>query len=832
LKLKLSTVVLALALSCGVSVSQSPTVSPQLQTSRLGFPVYSTNATPVPGASLQVVGISGQATWCYWASANFQIGSVLSSLGCVNNAPNMLSASNYISIIPFSYPPGVSTIDILATSSSSVAPTGACNCAVATGLVVGGATQQSNSLSSYTVSIVSPSSYRLWITNEVVGAGSSHLLLRNEAGALVSDFSSIGTGLPTGVAPGSLCASNGVGQPCIYQNKAAKDVRDFGVICGLGIDNTIPFQAAINGTPNFSELDIPLGCRIEVTSTINVHTVQGLWIKAKGGQRPGVLSQQMPSVVWEGADHGGPVFDINCASWMIWDGFAVFLQDGISGHNSDIGLDIRQATNCPSITTHNVFQNMSFESEGPNASRVMIRIGNGPFAGNVEQQLFYNSTMIGDMGLGVFSTTQGIGLEVAGQEPVGTIWDGGATSGLTYGFYMTTSNITVSNSIGGNYTNIYCAAICNSHDNRWEFSVLPWVMTAGSNVMTERDGISSQTSPNPIFTLPDGGVSANLVIRDFGASGTNVATTFSTLTTPMTSGAIVVEGKTVFPDIPVWSNYCVFSCRVSVSPGSYLFGSGVASPATYHGIGLTLQSNQTGAGNLPAISPALNLTATHHSPDSDTFSLLNMDGALAWVHSGTAPLGPAGFGFSFSALSLTQIPTPSINSVSPHGTAGSTTYTYQIVEHSQSGTTPGSATSSTATGNATLSSTNYNVIQWTPDLGVTSTDIYRTVGGATQGFIGTVLPGANNGTNWTFFFNDTGLTGDGTTAPTTNSTGLLGLTPVLCANLPTGVPNGKMLYCQDCKNATDDGTGTFDSAAACSGHGTNVLRENGAWRVH
>jgi hypothetical protein len=45
-------------------------------------------------------------------------------------------------------------------------------------------------------------------------------------------------------------------------------------------------------------------------------------------------------------------------------------------------------------------------------------------------------------------------------------------------------------------------------------------------------------------------------------------------------------------------------------------------------------------------------------------------------------------------------------------------------------------------------------------------------------------------------------------------------------------PNGWLIYCSDCKNFTDDTTGVFDSAAAGSGHGTNVLRENGAWRVH
>lgn len=158
------------------------------------FPIFTLNAVPVPGASLQVVGAPGQATWCYWAVANFQIGSVLSPLGCVPNAANTLTSSNYVSIIPFSYPGSVLTVDILATATNQ-APTGACNCAVTTGLTVGGTTQQSNSLSSYTVSILTPAAFNLCMHNEVVGSASTHLLLRNcTTNALVSDLSSSGGG--------------------------------------------------------------------------------------------------------------------------------------------------------------------------------------------------------------------------------------------------------------------------------------------------------------------------------------------------------------------------------------------------------------------------------------------------------------------------------------------------------------------------------------------------------------------------------------------------------------------------------------------------------------
>lgn len=52
------------------------------------------------------------------------------------------------------------------------------------------------------------------------------------------------------------------------------------------------------------------------------------------------------------------------------------------------------------------------------------------------------------------------------------------------------------------------------------------------------------------------------------------------------------------------------------------------------------------------------------------------------------------------------------------------------------------------------------------------------------------------------------------------------------STLPATATNGTFVYCSNCKNVKDDTTGTFDSTAVSGGHGTMVLRENGAWRVH
>lgn len=192
LRRKFVSIVIASSLWCGglaVCVAQS---APDRVANSMTFPVFSLNPAPVPGATIAVVGQPGQATWYFWASANYQLGNVVSALGSIQNAPNTLSGQNYVTIFPNQYPSGVTNVDILATHTP-VAPSGACNCAVATHLTAGGANFQSNSLSSYTVSILNPSAFNLTLKNIVVGSGSTHLQLLNAlTGALVADLSAAG----------------------------------------------------------------------------------------------------------------------------------------------------------------------------------------------------------------------------------------------------------------------------------------------------------------------------------------------------------------------------------------------------------------------------------------------------------------------------------------------------------------------------------------------------------------------------------------------------------------------------------------------------------------
>jgi len=112
---------------------------------------------------------------------------------------------------------------------------------------------------------------------------------------------------------------------------------------------------------------------------------------------------------------------------------------------------------------------------------------------------------------------------------------------------------------------------------------------------------------------------------------------------------------------------------------------------------------------------------------------------------------------------------PPAFSVYQHGTSGSTTYTYACTSVAANGESPAS-TATITTGNATLSATNYIEVACFGVPGAQSLNIYRTVGGATQGKIANV-PNGNGNFPDASNFDDTGIAGDGTSPPGTNTTG-------------------------------------------------------------
>lgn len=93
---------------------------------------------------------------------------------------------------------------------------------------------------------------------------------------------------------------------------------------------------------------------------------------------------------------------------------------------------------------------------------------------------------------------------------------------------------------------------------------------------------------------------------------------------------------------------------------------------------------------------------------------------------------------------------------------GSTTYSYKVVAVQSDGAYSVASVAGTITnGNATLSDVNYNQVNLVAVDDAISYNVYRTAGGPTQGFIGTLFAP-------TVQLIDNGLGGDGSVAPTTS----------------------------------------------------------------
>lgn len=106
---------------------------------------------------------------------------------------------------------------------------------------------------------------------------------------------------------------------------------------------------------------------------------------------------------------------------------------------------------------------------------------------------------------------------------------------------------------------------------------------------------------------------------------------------------------------------------------------------------------------------------------------------------------------TISSVSASAFSTPAApGAITNVGTTGATTYSYRRGYRTYNGDTIWSAVSSTTTGNATLSTTNYNVIPIGPawPSGAEAELIFRTTGGSTQGLIKTLsAPAAVNDQN-------------------------------------------------------------------------------------
>jgi trimeric autotransporter adhesin len=229
---------------------------------------------PVSNANTAVVGNPGNSTYYYWLVTNYTLGqSSPQGPFIVTSAPAVLTGSNYITITP-QYLVGA-TVDVLRTTSISP-PTGTGNYAVATGNTSGTINDQGGSLGSYTIAPVTPQNFGLSLANEVVGAGASHLILRQN-NVFVADLSASSAGGITGATPnggliqtGTTLGLNTAG--CVPTNVYGFIGPGFGcVAAGAGTTNnalqySLPYYSSA-GTSN-------------ILSGITPPTTNGNWILA------------------------------------------------------------------------------------------------------------------------------------------------------------------------------------------------------------------------------------------------------------------------------------------------------------------------------------------------------------------------------------------------------------------------------------------------------------------------------------------------------------------------------------------------------------------------
>lgn len=142
--------------------------------------------------------------------------------------------------------------------------------------------------------------------------------------------------------------------------------------------------------------------------------------------------------------------------------------------------------------------------------------------------------------------------------------------------------------------------------------------------------------------------------------------------------------------------------------------------------------------------------------------------------------------------------TPVVNTTAPTvlqvGPIGSTTWSYAVVavQPNPAYHTAASPAGSVLNGAASLSASQYNVISWPVIAGATTYDVYRTVVGTSPTTTGKI----NTSPVTTNTFTDAGQNADGSTPPSTNTTGggsFQSITPATIVG-PTAVTGGSMSF--------------------------------------
>lgn len=115
-----------------------------------------------------------------------------------------------------------------------------------------------------------------------------------------------------------------------------------------------------------------------------------------------------------------------------------------------------------------------------------------------------------------------------------------------------------------------------------------------------------------------------------------------------------------------------------------------------------------------------------------------------FIYNGVSPLR---YFDGTNITSYTSVSTPTNLTVTPTGVTGSTSYSYRVEAINSTGRTVACARVTTSTGNATLSASNYNLLNWDDMAGATAYNVFgRKQDGIGEGYLDTVYESTYNDT--------------------------------------------------------------------------------------
>lgn len=208
---------------------------------------------PVTNVQASVNGALGSCTYYYWVVANYTFGptSPGGPSAAVTTSNCTLSGSNY-NIVSWPANNAASTFDVLRTTTPTP-PTGACACAVATGVTTNSQKDTSNTLSAYTVQAATfTRNAILSLQNIPISTAVSHLQLF-QGSTLINDLSTPTAALVT------VTGTNGYSLQLVTNQEQI--TLDTGNKFTNSTTNLIPANATI----------VDVSCRVTTTITTAVN---------------------------------------------------------------------------------------------------------------------------------------------------------------------------------------------------------------------------------------------------------------------------------------------------------------------------------------------------------------------------------------------------------------------------------------------------------------------------------------------------------------------------------------------------------------------------------